>query len=151
MARKNRINVCALISVLMIVVGIIYVVVCTAMGLHRRWVYRVIFAAWVGAYLILTDFIEPLVTDRFRRKSERQIKAYYKYAVLDIVGMAGILWFVSMAGMFDDYTHYAGIAIFAACFVPRNVFYKKYNTRTHYYERTEEEEDEAFDIDISED
>lgn len=151
MARKNRINICAVISMLMIIVGIIYVIVCTVMGLHRQWIYRLIFVAWVAVYLILTDFVEPLATDRFRRKNERQIKAYYKYAVLDIVGMAGLLWFVSMAGMFEDYTHYAGIAIFIVCFVPRNVFYKKFNTKTSYYERSEEDEEEEFDIDISED
>ncbi len=148
MARKNRINICALVGMLMIVLGIIYVIVCTAMGLHRRWLYRLVFVIWVAVYMILNDFVEPLVTDRFRRKNKRQVAAYYKYAVLDIIGMAGLLWFVSMAGIFEDYTHYAGIAIFIVCFVPKNIYYKKFNTRMPYYERDEEDD---FDIDISED
>lgn len=151
MARKNRINVCALISMLMIFAGIIYVIVCTIIGLHRQWLYRLIFAVWVSVYLILTDFIEPLVTDRFRRKNTRQIKAYYRYAVLDIMGMAGLLWFVCMAGMFEDYTHYAGIAIFIASIVPRNFFFKKFNTKSSYYEQIDDEVDDEFDIDISDD
>ncbi len=148
MARKNRINICALVGMLMIVLGIIYVIVCTALGLHRRWLYRLVFVIWVAIYMILNDFVEPLVTDRFRRKNKRQVAAYYKYAVLDIIGMAGLLWFVSMAGIFEDYTHYAGIAIFIVCFVPKNIYYKKFNTRMPYYERDEEDD---FDIDISED
>lgn len=148
MARKNRINICALVGMLMIVLGIIYVIVCTAMGLHRRWLYRLVFVIWVAIYMILNDFVEPLVTDRFRRKNKRQVKAYYKYAVLDMTGMAGLLWFVSMAGIFEDYTHYAGIAIFIVCFVPKNIYYKKFNTRMPYYERDEEDD---FNIDISED
>ena len=152
MARKNRINICALISILMVLAGIIYVVVCTILGLHRQWTYRLVFAVWVAFYLILTDFIEPLVTDRFRRKSRRQVKAYYRYAVLDIAGMAGLLWFVCMSGMLEDFTHYAGVAVFAACIVPRNYFYKKFNAKLSYTEQMEEdEEDEEFDIDISDD
>ncbi len=150
MARKNRINICALISILMVIVGMIYVVVCTALGLHRQWMYRLVFAVWVALYLVLTDFIEPLVTDRFRRKNRRQVKAYYRYAVLDITGMLGLLWFVCMSGMFDDFTHYAGVAVFAACLVPRNYFYKKFNAKLSYTEQLEEEEEE-FDIDISDD
>lgn len=150
MARKNRINICALISILMVIVGMIYVIVCTILGLHRQWMYRLIFAVWVAVYLVLTDFIEPLVTDRFRRKNRRQVTAYYRYAVLDIVGMAGLLWFVCMSGMFDDFTHYAGVAVFAACLVPRNYFYKKFSAKLSYTEQMEEEEEE-FDIDISDD
>lgn len=149
MARKNRINICALISILMVIVGMIYVIVCTILGLHRQWAYRLVFAVWVAVYLVLTDFIEPLVTDRFRRKNSRQIKAYYRYAVLDIVGMAGLLWFVCMSGMFDDFTHYAGVAVYAACTVPKNYFYKKFNAKLSYTEQVEEEEE--FDIDISDD
>lgn len=152
MARKNRINICALISILMIAAGIVYVIVCTVLNLHRQWIYRLIFAVWVALYMILTDFIEPLVTDRFRRKNRRQVKAYYRYAVLDIAGMAGLLWFVCMSGVFEDYAHYAGIAVFAACIVPRNYFYKKYSAKSSYYERDdEEEENDGFDIDISDD
>lgn len=152
MAKKNKINICAVIGLFMIVAGIIYVIVCTALRLQNRWLFRIIFAAWVALYMILTDFIEPVVTDRFRRKKEKQVKAYYKYAVLDIVGMAGLLWFVVMAGMLDDYTHYAGIAIFIACYVPKNIFFKKFNTRLSYYERYQEDEDDEddFDIDIFE-
>lgn len=150
MARKNRINICAIISILMIISGIIYVIVCTMLNLHRQWMYRLVFAVWVSLYMILTDFIEPLATDRFRRKNRRQVKAYYRYVVLDIIGMAGLLWFVCMSGMFDDYTHYAGIVVFIACIVPKNHFYKKYNAKLSYYERREdEEEDDDFDIDIS--
>lgn len=149
MARKNRINICALISMGMIAAGIIYVIACTIMGLHERWIYRLIFAVWVLVYLILTDFIEPLVTDRFRRKNKRQVRAYYKYAVLDIIGMAGLLWFVCMAGVLNEYTHYAGVAIFTVCFVPRNYFYKKFTEKLSYYEQ--EEDDDEFDIDISDD
>ncbi len=152
MAKKNKVNICAVIGLLMILAGIVYVIVCTVLHLHKQWIFRLFFAAWVMAYMVLTDFIEPAVTDRFRRKKEKQIKAYYKYAVLDMVGMAGLLWFVIMAGIFDDYTHYAGIAIFIVCFVPKNIFYKKYNTRLSYYERYQEEADEdEFEIDISDD
>lgn len=152
MARKNRINICALISMLMVVVGMIYVIVCTVLGLHRQWMYRLVFAVWVAIYLVLTDFIEPLVTDRFRRKNRRQIRAYYRYAALDIVGMAGLLWFVCMSGVFNDFTHYAGVAVYAVCIVPKNYFYKKFNAKFSYTEQLEEdEEEEDFDIDISDD
>lgn len=151
MARKNKVNVCAVIGLIMIIVGIIYVIVCTVLGLHQQWLFRLVFAGWVAIYMILTDFIEPVATDRFRRKKDRQIKAYYKYALLDIIGMAGLLWFVVMAGILEDYTHYAGIAIFVVCYVPKNIFYKKFNTRLSYYERYQEEEDEdEFEIDITE-
>lgn len=150
MAKRNRINVCALIGLLMIIVGIIYVIVCTALGLHNRWLYRMIFAAWVMIYLIVTDFIEPLAIDRFKRKSKRQVRAYYVYAILDVIGILGLLWFVVMAGMPDDYTHYAGIAIFVVCFVPKNVFYKKFKQRQIYYDYDESEEDSE-EFDISED
>ena len=148
MAGKNRINICALISTLMIITGIIYVIVCTILRVHTQWTYRIIFAAWVAIYMILTDFIEPVVTDRFKRKSRRRINAYYKYAVIDCIGMAGLLWFVVMAGMLKDYTHYAGIAIFAVCYVPKKIFFKKYNTRDSYYERSQEEDEEIDIIDI---
>lgn len=151
MARKNRVNICAIIGSFMIAAGIIYVIVCTVLKLHDQWIFRLIFAAWVALYMILTDFIEPVVMDRFRKKKEKQVKAYYKYAVLDAAGMAGLLWFVVMAGIFEDYTHYAGIAIFAVCYVPKNIFYKKFNMRPSYYERyQDEEEDDDFEIDISE-
>lgn len=147
MARKNRINICAVIETCMVIIGIIYIIVCTVMGVHNRWAYRLVFAAWVAIYMIISDFVEPIMIDRFKRKNHRQIRAYYIYAMLDIIGMAGLLWFVIMAGMMDDYTHYAGIAIFIACYVPRNVFYKKFNVRRSYYEQVEENDDD-FEIDL---
>lgn len=150
MARKNKVNVCALMGLIMIIIGIIYVIICTVLGLHQQWLFRLVFAGWVILYMILTDFIEPVATDRFRKKKERQIKAYYKYAILDVIGMAGLLWFVVMAGMLEDYTHYAGIAIFIVCYVPKNIFYKKFNTRLSYYERYQEEDEDEFEIDITE-
>lgn len=148
MAKKKRVNVCAIISLAMIVIGIIYVLVCTILKLHHRWVYRIIFAVWVIIYMVLTDFIEPHMINRFRHKNKRQRKAYYKYAILDCVGMLGLLWFVVMAGMIQDVTHYAGIAIFAVCFVPKNVYYKKFNMRQSEYETYEEEEEEDLDSDF---
>ncbi|MGN0160845.1 MAG: hypothetical protein ACI4AQ_05615 [Lachnospiraceae bacterium] len=149
MARKKRINVCAMIEFAMIVMGIIYVIVCTALKLHQQWIYRLIFAGWVAIYMVLNDLVEPVVTDRFRRKAKKQVNAYYKFAILDMIGIAGLLWFVVMAGMLEDYTHYAGIAIFAVCYGPRTIFYKKFNTRVPYSERVEENLDDEFEIDIN--
>lgn len=152
MARKPRINVCAIIEFAMIIIGIIYLVVCTILKLHQQWLFRLIFAGWVVIYMVLNDFVEPVATDRFKRKTKRQISAYYKYAILDMIGVLGLLWFVVMAGMLKDYTHYAGIAIFAACYGPRSIFYKKYAQRLSRSEREaleEDTDDDAFDIDIS--
>lgn len=147
MAKKNRINVCAVIETAMILIGIIYIIVCTILGVHNQWAYRLVFAGWVAIYMIISDFVEPVMTNRFRRKNKRQIRAYYIYAILDVIGMAGLLWFVVMAGIFDDFTHYAGIAIFVVCFVPKNTFYKKFNVRRSYFEEVDaEEEDFEFDI-----
>lgn len=145
MAKKNRVNVCAIIEFAMIIIGIIYIVVCTVLKLHQQWMYRLIFAGWVALYMIINDFVEPVVTERFRRKSEKQVNAYYKYAVLDMIGVAGLLWFTVMAGMLKDYTHYAGIALFFVCYGPRTIFYKKFRTRIPYDERPAEETDEDLD------
>lgn len=155
MAKKGKINICAVIGTLMVLIGIVYVIVCTILRIHNQWLYRIIFVAWIAVYMILVDLIEPIATDRFRRKNERQVKAYYKYAILDMIGIAGLLWFVVMAGMLKDCTHYAGIAIFIICYVPKNIFYKKFNTRVSYYERyqndEDNEDDDILEIDISDD
>ena len=139
MAGKRKINVCAVIGFAMILIGLLYVITGTIFKLHHNWTFRFIFVAWVMLYMILNDIIEPIAVDRFKRKNHRQIRAYYIYAALDIIGVAGLLWFAVMAGMVEDPTHYAGIAVFAACFVPRSVFYKKFNTRRTARERMEEE------------
>lgn len=164
MSGKNKVNVCALISLLMIIVGIVYVVVCTINGLLMNLPVRLIFAIWVAIYVVLTNFIEPVATSKFRKKKKKQVEYYYKYAFLDTFGVAGLLWFAIMAGIFDDYTHYAGIAVFAATFVPKRVFFKKYNMRSSYYDRYDEDDielednlslpdaeegEEDFDIDIN--
>lgn len=149
MARKRRINICAVIGFAMILIGLLYVITGTIMNLHYNWTFRLIFVAWVMLYMVLNDLIEPIVVDRFKRKNQRQIRAYYIYVALDMIGVAGLLWFAVMAGMVKDPTHYAGIAIFAACFVPRGIFYKKFNTRRTAVERMlEENEEEDSDIEL---
>ncbi len=147
MAKKSKVNVCAVLETAIILIGIIYIIVCTIMGLHNKWAFRLGFAALVVIYMIVADFVEPVVMKRFKKKHPMQVRAYYIYAALDVVGMLGLLWFVVMAGMFEDITHYAGIAIFAVCFVPKRTFYNKFNQRKVYYEEPDEDEDD-FDIDL---
>ncbi len=147
MAKKSKVNVCAVVETAMILIGIIYIIVCTIMGLHNRWAFRLVFAAWVVIYMIISDFIEPVMMNRFKKKHPQQVRAYYIYAALDMAGMLGLLWFVVMAGMFGDITHYAGIAIFAVCFVPKRTFYNKFNKRKVYYEESDEDVDD-FEIDL---
>lgn len=155
MARKSKVNICAVLGLAMILIGGIYVLICTFMGLYNKWIYRIVFAVWVILYMVLTDFVEPKMTRKFRHKNKKQVAAYYKYAALDMLGVLGLLWFAVMAGMLKDYTHYAGIAIFVACFVPKNAFYKIYNMRRSQYDWDDEEEvvttqeDDFDDFDIS--
>lgn len=150
MAKKSKVNVCALVELLMVIIGIIYVIVCTVKGIHTQWIYRIIFAIGVVIYIVIDNFLEPVVMNKFRRKHKKQVRAYYKYAILDSIGLLGLLWFVVMAGMFEDYTHYAGIAIFAVCYVPKQTFYNKYNMRSSYFVDLDEEDDDddGFDIEI---
>jgi hypothetical protein len=148
MAGKRRINIFAIIGFAMILIGLLYVITGTIMNLHYNWTFRLIFVAWVMLYMLLNDIVEPIAVERFKRKNRRQVRAYWIYAALDIIGVAGLLWFAVMAGMVKDPTHYAGIAIFAVCFVPRGVFYKKFNSRKTARERMEEQVNEEEDIEL---
>ena len=142
MAKKSKVNICAVINTLLMIAGIIYIIVCFFKGnLNTMWI-RLVFCMGVLLYLMIHDVVEPISMNRFRHKMKRQMKAYYLYVILDFIGMAGLLWFGCLAGLVDDYTHYAGVLIFVVCMVPKRYFYARYKKRVPYALRMDLEDEE---------
>lgn len=59
---------------------------------------NVIMGAALGIYWLLADVAEPFAVHRFDGISQAQKEAYVKYIVLDLVGFAGIAYFLFGVG-----------------------------------------------------
>ncbi|MDO4522504.1 MAG: hypothetical protein Q4B57_05080 [Eubacteriales bacterium] len=121
-------------------------------GLKNQWISDMQSNALMGGslllYWVLMDIVEPVTTHRFDGIVPEQKTAYFKFMVMDLVGFAGILYFLIGMGGASGSGNLLGAAVFAAVMKP-----KRDNQRIFYgldpIPGTEEEEEEQAQIEDS--
>ncbi len=93
---KRRIVMGAAFAVL--AAAVIYMGVLVVRQQKLTIMYNVIMTGALLVFWVLTDVVSPLVTKELDSISNKQKQAYYKYALLELVGYAGLAWFASSIG-----------------------------------------------------
>lgn len=84
--------------------------------------YYVVIVTFLSLFWILTDVLSVVLTKGFEGKTEAQIKAYKIFALLDLVGLAGLAYFV----MALQNNGMMGAIIYAAAIMGKRKFYEEY-------------------------
>ena len=74
-------------------------------------------------FWLLETVISPIVCHRFDDRTPEQVSAYKKYAVLEIVGYAGLAWF---ALTIDRSTGFYGAMVYVVTMMFKRRFYNEY-------------------------
>lgn len=107
---------------------------------------NIIIAASLAIFWVLSDLVEPRVAHRFDGINEVQKSAYLKYIILDLVGYAGIAYF-----LFDTGTNGSNGLLGAALYVV--VMRPKRDSQQIFYgikDPTAEDEEETEDETVEE-
>ena len=130
----GRVRIIALIALIAGMAGIFY-------GEYRGVVsitlYRVLIIVLLLLFWAAVDLLIPYLTGSLRGLPEKQIQGYRYYALLDLVGYAGLAWFgISIEGNTAIY----GALVFAAATMYKKRFYNQYRGIS---EDDEDEDEEA--------
>lgn len=131
---KKRERMINILSMGTLGVLILFLAFCAWRGLADTLIFPVGIGAMLALHWFFSDVLAVKWLDMFEGKTEDQKKSYYVYAGMELVGFAGLTYFLI------DMQSTTGAIVYVACLFLKKKFLEEFKGKK--LEETEEEEDE---------
>ncbi|MDO5424073.1 MAG: hypothetical protein Q4F41_10140 [Eubacteriales bacterium] len=118
-------------SILLVVVVIAFMFWCAMTERTETYFYNLAVIFFLVVYCFLTDYLEPKLCKEFEGISEERKAAYRRFLILDIVGYAGLAFFLVF--IYNGSIGILGVVAYALTVKPKR------EARTIFYKRTQPE------------
>lgn len=118
----------------------VFLVFCFISGQIQSLVFPVGASIFLAVYWVIADILPVFWAKIFEEKNEMQKQAYYMYALIDFIGLAGLVYFVA------DLESTMGAIIYAASIFLKRNFKDKFEGKEENESQESQSEDMTTDI-----
>jgi hypothetical protein len=122
----------AVLAVLLVLIGVA--------GLVETWIFPTVVSVFLALFWVTSDVLPIKWLNGFEGKTDDQRKSYYVYAVMDLIGFGGLVYFIV------DMNSMTGAIVYVCMMVLKKKFREDYNGP----EKEEAAEEEAAEENASE-
>lgn len=127
-----------MIIYIMMIIAVIFAIVQSMIGNNNSLGYKIALGVWILIAVVLNDFVEPFINNKFKDITTYKLGQYSLYAILDAAAYACLYAFVINVGLTKEPIHYIFLGIGIVLFIFKTMALKAFDKKDKRAARFEE-------------